>query len=483
MKENQHKKDDAKKKTTRTNTQSVKKTKKTESLKVTKGKSKLELYDLETGNADLEKTIRFDSIDDAKDKNKEEKSIPTPKTRKKAMSNDSKNGFNIPEVIIIIIIALCIGGIIGGGLVHYYSDKDKGHNFTSKKLNEFIDTYEELVDNYYKDVDEEALAESAIKGMLDYLGDEYSIYIDSENSIAFNEELEGKLVGIGAEITRNIDGTIEVTYPFEDAPAYKAGIQRGDLLLKVDDEDITNLDLDEISSRIKGTVGTSVKLTVKRDDKELTFDIVRKEVAIPSVISAAFERNNKKIGYLRIRVFAKNTYEQFKEKLEHLEENKIDSLIIDVRNNSGGHLDVVRNIASLFLEKNKIVYQLDTKGIVENIYSTSKESRNYSIAVLINGASASASEILAAALEESYGADVVGSVSYGKGTVQSSHRLSSGATIKYTHQKWLTPKGNWVDGVGIEPTLRIELSDEYVNNPCDENDNQLQRTIDLLSNK
>ena len=194
-----------------------------------------------------------------------------------------------------------------------------------------------------------------------------------------------------------------------------------------------------------------------------------------------FEENGKKIGYIELSVFAANTYSQFEQKLTELESRNIDSLIIDVRDNSGGYLSTVTDIASLFLDKSKIIYQLDTKGIVEQVYAKTNSSRNYKIAVLINGNSASASEILAGALKESYGATIIGVNSFGKGTVQKAYQLESGATVKYTIQKWLTPNGNWINEVGITPDVKVELDNNYYKNPSDSTDNQLQMAIKNLS--
>lgn len=494
MKDSQQKKDTSKKKTTTRAKSSTTSSKKQASEKSTKSRKKIELYDLETSNADLEKTIIIDEITEkqaskktvlkASDKDNGP-SVSKKDLEAKEVIVERKAGFNILEVIIIIIITLCMGGFIGGGLVRYY-DRNSNDGITiPKKFNELVETYEEILSNYYEDISSSELIDAGIKGMLDYLGDAHSVYIDKNESESFNQSLNGELIGIGVEIMRNDDGSIVVTYPFEDGPSMDAGIKTGDIITKIDDKDISDLTLDEVSDLIKGKSGTSVKITVTRDSKTMDFSVVRALVSIPSVVSAGFNRNGKNIGYLGIDIFARNTYSQFKDKLKHLEKNKIDSLIIDVRGNSGGHLDVVLDIASLFLEKSKIVYKLDTKGIVEDIYATSKESRDYPVVILINGTSASASEILAGALRDSYSGsvDIVGVSSYGKGTVQTSHKLTSGATIKYTHQKWLTPSGEWIDGKGITPTLEVEISDSYKKEPSDDNDNQLQSAIDLLSQK
>ena len=224
-----------------------------------------------------------------------------------------------------------------------------------------------------------------------------------------------------------------------------------------------------------------VNIIVKRDNKEKEITLKQHTVVIPSVSSRIVESNNKKVGVLNGSIFAANTYKQFKNKLDDLENKKIDSLIIDVRQNSGGHLDQVSKILSLFMKQDKVIYQIKTKKGVEKYYSTGKKSKNYNVVVLIDNGSASASEILAAAMNESYGATLIGEKTYGKGTVQKEYMLSSGASIKYTVEKWFTPKGKSINGKGISPTIEVALSDEYTNNPTDENDNQLQEAIKFLT--
>ena len=206
-----------------------------------------------------------------------------------------------------------------------------------------------------------------------------------------------------------------------------------------------------------------------------------KEVEIESVNSKVFEKNAKQIGYLELTIFASNTYTQFERKLMELEGKNIDSLVIDVRDNSGGYLSTVTDIASIFMNKSKIIYQLDTKGVIEQVYSKSNVSRDYDIAVLINHNSASASEILAAALQESYGATIVGTNSFGKGTVQKAYQLESGATVKYTIQKWLTPNGNWINEKGVTPDVEVAMDGNYYENPSDDTDNQLQKALEEIS--
>ena len=391
---------------------------------------------------------------------------------------EKKVGFNYLEVILIMIITLIIGGFLGGFVNQFVTKPTKQESSTvSDEFQEFLNTYEDIKENYYEEIDEGEMLNAGIKGMIEYLGDKYSVYMDEEETEEFNEQVEGKYVGIGTEIMQLEDGSVVVSNPFEGSPAAKAGLQAGDVIIRVNDTDVTGKTSSEVSNLIKKSADSTVNITVRRDDEEKTFTIERETIEIESVDSSVFDVNDKKVGYIYISIFAANTYQQFEQALEDLEKDGIDSLVIDVRSNSGGYLDCVTEIVSLFLGKGKVIYQLDTKGIVEKIYDETKTKRDYPIAVLINSSSASASEILAASLKESYGAEVVGVNSYGKGTVQRAYQLENGATVKYTIQKWLTPDGNWINEVGVEPTLRVEMNVDYYQNPSDETDNQLQEAL------
>ena len=429
----------------------------------------------------------------------EEKKVKRTSTKKKEVKNieeknievkevivEKKSGFNYAEVIVIMIISLIIGGIVGSML----NTMSKGTKTVTKVINdnnvpagfdEFLEAYDNIVNGYYEEVDSKELIEAGINGMLEYLGDDYSVYMDKETTENFNEQVEGKYKGIGVEIALQEEGGVKVTRVFDNSPAAKGGIKKGDVFVSVDDQDVTKSNAGEIADLIRNSKTGNVKVVVKRDDKELTFNLKLDQVDIESVETKTFNSNGKKIGYIRLSIFASNSYSQFSKKLKELEKEKFDSLIIDVRSNSGGYLSSVTDIASMFLGKNKVIYQLDTKGVVEQIFSKTKESRDYKVAVLIDNASASASEILAAAMQESYGATVIGTNSYGKGTVQTAYQLKSGATVKYTIQKWLTPNGNWVNEVGVKPDIEVELTEEYVNNPSAETDSQLQKAIEELS--
>lgn len=390
---------------------------------------------------------------------------------KKIKKNKLK--LNLNESIFLMIITFAIGLIIGG-IVMY----GKGPFGADTSFNQFIATYNEINDFYYKDVDSEKLLESGIKGMISYLGDPYSTYMSVDDANEFNEEVEGAYHGIGAEITLKEDGKVYIGKVFDDSPAQKAGLKTNDILIKVNKEEIKGLSLNEIAKKVKGDVGTNVSITVIRDNEEKEITLVRDTVDTISVTSEIISRDDKKIGYLNISIFAANTYKQFEKELLNLEKEKIDSLIIDLRNNQGGYLDSVTDIISLFIKKGLPIYELKIKDDIEIIYDKTDDERKYPIVVLVNSISASASEVLSGALQETYKATIMGTKTFGKGKVQKVTALPSGALVKYTYQEWLTPLGNYIDGKGITPDIEVK----YILNK-DGIDNQKEEAIKHLLSK
>ena len=386
-----------------------------------------------------------------------------------------KNQYNFMEVVAIMIITTIFGMFLGGILMYRKGSLNMG---IKKELNEFLDTYTEILNEYYEEIPENELLEAGVKGMIGYLGDPYSVYMDKDTSIAFNEKINGEYVGIGTEIIQYSDGKIEFNDVYEDGPAYEAGIRVKDILIKVDDTDISDKTLSEVSSLVKGKSGSKVKITVLRDDEEKTFEVKRKSIDITSVTSDIIEYKDSKVGLLTISLFAANTNLQFEKELKELEKKKIDSLIIDVRGNSGGYLNVVSDILSHFIKKGELLYQLKTKDKIEKIYDKTEDKRNYKVAILVNGGSASASELLASCMKDTYKAYTVGTVTYGKSKVQKTQDLSNGGTIKFTFQEWLMPSGESVGGKGMEPEYVVpyEASDTE-----HEYDSQMQKALDLLT--
>ena len=392
---------------------------------------------------------------------------------------ERRSGFNFSEVIIIMIIAIMFGFLLGN-IVNFVVFSDSSSS--SNELDELVTTYNNIIDNYYEDVDKEELIDAGIQGMINYLDDPYATYFSGEASDDFNEELAGNYEGIGVEVMLK-DGIVTVSSVFNNSPAYKAGVKVGDVVIKVNDTDITGKTLTEVVSMISGEDSSSKsKLTVTRDGQELSFELSKDTIETPVVDSEIYDGNNKKIGYIKIEIFNSNSYKQFNKTLKKLEKNNIEGLVIDVRDNPGGYLSEVKNILSLFLNKKQVLYQLQTKNKTEKVYGTKKSvDRDYPVSVIINDESASASEILASAFKESYGSHVVGINSYGKGTVQSASDLNSGDTIKYTVQKWLTPDGNWVNDKGVVPTDRVETVLQEGETLTYENDTMLQTAISVVS--
>ena len=387
-----------------------------------------------------------------------------------------KNRFNSAELILIIIMSLLLGLIVGEII---FSNKCTDSKVINKE-NEMQKVYNTLLKDYYGKIDKDKLSEAAIQGMMQYLEDQYSVYYNEEESEDFNLRLNGTFTGIGLEVTQDSNNNIIVANVFDESPASKAGIKAKDIITKVNNETTKGKKLKEVTDKIKSLKG-KFTVTIKQGTEEKTVTLSTGTVAIPSVTSKIINENNKKIGYIYISIFALNTDEQFKKELQKLEKQNIDSLIIDVRSNTGGHLKSVKQIVSNFLNKDQVICQIKSKDKTEKIYSTENNNRKYKISVLINNGSASGSEVLAAALNEEYGAELIGVTTYGKGTVQKVMTLSNGSMVKYTAETWLTSKGNSIDKTGIKPTIEVKIDDKYLDTGKEKDDNQLQKAIETLS--
>ena len=391
------------------------------------------------------------------------------------MKNNKKE-FGLLNLILIIIFTAAVTSLTTGVIIYNNEKHDETSRIVEdENLQEFITVYNSVLDDYYQEVDKEKMIDEAIDAMLNYLGDDYTTYLNEKETQDLAEKLSGKYEGIGVELT---EGN-KINQVFDDSPAKKSGLHAGDVVIKVNNKDVTTFTASEIAEEIKNSKENNIiNITIKRNEQEITFEVERKELYIPAVESNIIDNNGQKIGYIFISTFSNNVYNQFKVELSKLESQNIESLIIDVRNNTGGYLKSATDIANLFLEKGKIIYSLEGKDSKEEYKDDTKEFRNYPIAVLINESSASASEILAAALKESYDAILVGKKSYGKGKVQQTASLKNGSMYKYTSAKWLTPKGECVDKKGLIPDYEIDL--QLSEDGTTVIDTQLNQSIEIL---
>ncbi len=393
--------------------------------------------------------------------------------------SDEKSSYSFSEVFVITIISLVLG-VFACFSVMMIATKGRNLISLSKDLGKFYDVYETLIDNYNGDIDKEKIIDDAINGMVSNVGDVYTNYADTSTTDKFNEMVNGVYEGIGCTI-QQLEDAVKIVDIYEGSPADKAGLKVDDYIKTVDSKDALELGVAKISEYVKNEAKGNIEMVVLRGDEEIKVTLKRDKVEIPAVNAKTFEKNGKKIGYLKISIFSSVSSKQFDSKIKELEKDGIDSLVIDVRGNNGGYLTAVTDIASMLLPRGKNIYQIQKDNNKKATKDKTFEKREYPIAILVNGESASASEILAGAIKESYNGYVVGTKTYGKGTVQQVKQLSDGSMIKYTVENWLTPDGNWINDVGIEPTDKVELNEKYYENPTDETDNQLQKALELVS--
>lgn len=393
--------------------------------------------------------------------------------------NPEENKFNFLEIILLMFMAFVVGVFASQAI----SLKIPILNNTTviEDTSELTRVYNLIINKYYGEVDKKELTSAAIKGMMNYLSDDYSMYFTEDEKNDFNERLNGVYTGLGVEITNDASNNAMIVTVFDNSSAKDANLKPGDIIAKINGEDVLGLGKEEVVKKIKGKNNYSFNMSVLRDNNLIDVKVVTKSITLSSVTSSVIEKDNEKIGYIYISIFALNTYDQFKEQLEELEKMKITSLIIDVRSNTGGHLTSVTSILDLFLNKTDVLYQIKSKDKIKKVYGTDASTRKYPIVVLTNELSASASEILASALKEAYGAKTVGIKTFGKGTMQNMLDLENGGMIKVTTEEWLTSKGNKINKEGVPVDYEVKLDEKYASNPSEETDNQLQKAIEVLT--
>ena len=365
--------------------------------------------------------------------------------------------FSLIEVIVIVLITGIAVSVASGILVYNNYDRlnNKVISASDSDLSEFVDNYNKILNNYVEELDKKELIDAAISGMYNYIGDEYTVYMDSDNTSDFLEQLYGEYTGIGVEITNEIDGEnnirVRVNRVFKNSPAEKSGIMPNDIITRVDGVNV--VDSTSLAETIKKGEKDTYQITYIRDGVENELTLTRERVLINSVSSEIYDD----VGYIKLDTFSATTKDQIKEYLDGFDKN-VKSLVIDVRDNTGGYLDTAYDVSDLFVEKGKVIYQMKERGDKITSYKANTGVYRHfdKIVILINNSSASASEILALALKESANATIVGVNSFGKGTVQETGNLSSGAMVKYTKAYWLSPNGNSINKTGIKPDIEVE---------------------------
>ena len=390
----------------------------------------------------------------------------------------NKKGF-LQGALCGALAMLLVAGLVSCGLKmkDSGSGKDAFDGSTQKKVSEL----KELIDqNYMGDVDEKQLEEGIYKGFISGLDDPYSVYYDEEETKSLYVTTEGEYQGIGAVLSQNMNtGIITLVQIYDDSPAMKAGLKDNDILYKVNGEEVTGVELTEVVSHIKGEKGTTVEMTVLRgaDNEEVTVTATRDTVEAQTV---KYRMMDGQIGYVSVSEFDSVTYDQYQKALKDLEGQGMKGLVVDLRNNPGGNLNTVCDMLDLMLPKGLIVYTEDKDGNRQEASSDDENQFTLPLAVLVNGNSASASEIYAGAIQDYGIGDIVGTQTYGKGVVQQIFDLKDDTCVKLTIAKYFTPKGRSINGKGITPDVEVEYEADE-NNP--EADNQLDKAVETIKNK
>lgn len=357
----------------------------------------------------------------------------------------------------------------------------------TKDMTDRIEKISQLIDEYYLyDVDEKALRDGLLTGMMWGLGDVYSTYYNTKAMDTINLQMEAEYSGIGAVMTTDENyGLTMVVKTYEGSPSYEAGMLQGDYIVEVNDEDVSSLDLSEVVAKIKGEENTPVKLKVYRADKDeyTTFDLVRRRIEIPSVSG---EMLDHQIGYIKIESWDMLTNSQFERTMEQLKFEGMEKVIIDVRNNPGGLVQAAADVLDYFVEDGgKLVYSINKHDEETDYMAKDGNDSDLPLVVLTNGHSASSSEIFAGGIRDYKAGTLVGEKTFGKGIVQNIIDIGEGEAIKLTVAEYYLPSGVCIHGKGIEPDVAVQLSDSVKNQSVIPytDDNQLQKAISILGDK
>lgn len=385
------------------------------------------------------------------------------------------------SLIFVIIVSVLVGALIMGGAIFFVgyasggymaitNDEYDNYKLLKEKYGKLAELEQYIQERYYVPVDEDKLKEGMYKGLFWGIGDPYSAYLTEDEYNEIMISTTGEYQGIGVTIAPDDNGLINVVSPIDGSPAADAGIRTGDKIVKVSGKSYNGDSIDQAVAAMRGKPGTKVDLVVLRGDNEMEFHITRANIVMQSVRSEVLDGN---IGYIRISSFEDKTAEDFKDQLRNMEVKQVKGLVIDLRDNGGGLVESSVNIADMLLDEGVVTYTEDRKGNKE-YYKSAAGKTNLPYVILVNGGTASASEILTAAVKDHHGGKIVGTTTYGKGIIQSVEQLSSGDAVKLTIMQYFSPNGSVIHKVGIKPDVEVEAL------ATDTTDRQLQTAEDLL---
>ncbi len=386
------------------------------------------------------------------------------------------------RLIVIMVLVAIIVAIASSEFTMFYYNKKYGManiNFSENSeenieiITDTLKSFREVIDNkYIGEIDERKMLDETIKGYINGLGDQYSSYMTKEEWEAFEASALGNYVGIGIFMGMDTSNNVVVASTIKQSPAEKAGLKAGDIIVRVNEEDVIGMPSDVISSKIKGEVGSKVKVTVVRGTETLDFNLKREELKVYHVETAMFENN---VGYISLLTFDEGCAKEVEEAYKSLKAQGAKKFILDLRNNSGGLVDEALDIADLAVEKDKtLLVTLDSEGNKEYSKAERKQTITEDMVVLVNGYSASASEILAGALRDSGNVKIVGTTTFGKGVIQGVFLLDDGSALKLTINEYFTPNETKINKIGIEPDYVIEQNQETTD------DEQLNKALEIL---
>lgn len=392
------------------------------------------------------------------------------------------------NLIILLVVVFCTGIIITAAYTQIYSIATDQIGISVEEYEDFhrmkqdygrLDSLVQLIEQkYYMPVDRDKLYEGIYKGLFAGIGDPYSAYLNKQEYENLMIAASGEFEGIGVTVAPDKNGYINVVAPIDDTPAFKAGIKSEDKIIAVDGVEYTGETIDAAVAAMRGKGGTEVTIQVLRGNTTLEFTLKRAKIILQTVKSEILDGQ---IGYIRISSFEKHTAEDFRKALRNMELNGVKGLVIDLRDNPGGLVDVCIEIADALLPEGIITYTEDRHG-QRNYFTSDPGATEIPFVVMINGGSASASEIVAAAVKDSEPGKIVGTTSYGKGIIQEIVELNNGDATKLTVMQYFSPKGNVIHENGVEPDYFVEITREDFTDGVllKENDKQLQKALELL---